>query len=70
MCRFKNGRVSPRITKWLQKISVLLVFVGQQDKKRALDKKSWPVRCEQMPGSLNVLAPPLVERSKIVFPSL
>ena len=39
MCRFENGWVSPRITKWLHKISMLLVFVGQQGKKRALDKK-------------------------------
>ena len=33
-------------------------------------KKDWPGRSELIPGSLNVLAPPLVERSKIVFPSL
>ena len=33
-------------------------------------KKDWPVRSELIPGSLNVLAPPLVERSKIVFPPL
>ena len=26
------------------------------------------MRCELIPGSLNVLAPPLVEHSKIVFP--
>ena len=33
-------------------------------------KKDLPVRSELIPGSLNVLATPLVERSKIVFPSL
>ena len=33
-------------------------------------KRDWPVRSELIPGSLNVLAPPLVERSKIVFPPL
>ena len=33
-------------------------------------KKDWPVRSELIPGSLNVLAPFLVERSKIVFPFL
>ena len=31
-------------------------------------KKDWPARSELIPGSLNVLAPSLVERSKIVFP--
>ena len=30
-------------------------------------KKDWPACSELIPGSLNVLAPPLVERSKIVF---
>ena len=39
MCRFENGWVSPWATTWLQKISLLLVFVGQQGKNRALDKK-------------------------------
>ena len=33
-------------------------------------KKDWTVHSKLIPGSLNVLAPPLVERSKIVFPSL
>ena len=33
-------------------------------------KKDSPVRSELIPGFLNVLAPPLVERSKIVFPPL
>ena len=33
-------------------------------------KKNWPVLSELIPGSLNVLAPPLVERSQIVFPPL
>ena len=33
-------------------------------------KKDWPARSELIPVSLNVLAPPLVERSKIVFPPL
>ena len=31
-------------------------------------KKDWPVCSELIPGSLNVPGPPLVERSKIVFP--
>ena len=48
----------------------LLVFVGQQGKNRALDKKDRPVHSELIPGSLNVLACPLVEHSKIVFPPL
>ena len=33
-------------------------------------KKHWPVRNELIPGSLNVLAPLLVEGSKTVFPPL
>ena len=33
-------------------------------------QKDWPVRSMLTPGSFNVLAPPLVERSKIVFPPL
>ena len=32
-------------------------------------KKDWPARSELIPGSLNVLVPPLVERSKIVSSS-
>ena len=67
MCRFENGWVFPRATRWLHKISLFFVFVGQQVKNRALDKKDWHVRSELIPGSLNVLAPPLVERSKIVL---
>ena len=39
MCRFENGWVSPWVTRWLHKISLLLVFVGQLGKNRALDKK-------------------------------
>ena len=67
MCRFENGWVSPRATRWLHKISLLLVFVGQQVKNTALNKKDWPVRSELIPGSLNVLGPSLMERSKIVL---
>ena len=67
MCRFENGSVSPRATRWRHKISLLLVLVGQQVKNRAVDKKDWPLRSELIPGSLNVLAPPLVKRSKIVL---
>ena len=33
-------------------------------------KRDWPVRSELIPGSLNALAPPLLKRSKIVFPPL
>ena len=33
-------------------------------------KKDWPMRSELISGSLNVLTPPLVESSKIVFPAL
>ena len=69
MCRFENGWVPPWATRWLYKISLLLVFEGQQGKNRALDKKNWPVRSELIPGSLNVLAPPLMERSKTVSSS-
>ena len=68
MCPFENGLVSHRITKWLRKISVLIVFVGQQGKKREVDKER--LGSELIPGPLNVLPPPLVERSKIVFPPL
>ena len=68
MCRFENGWVSPRDTRWLHKIFLLLVFVGQLGKTEHWIKKDWFVRSELIPGSLNVLAPPLVERSKIVFP--
>ena len=39
MCRFENGWVSPPATRWLHKIFLLLVFVRQQGKNRALDKK-------------------------------
>ena len=46
------------------------MFVGQQGKNRALDKKDWRVRSELIPGSLNVLAPTLGEQSKIVFSCL
>ena len=33
-------------------------------------KKDWPMRSELIPGSLNVLVPPLVEHSKIKFSPL
>ena len=68
MCRFENGWVS-LATRWLHKIS----FLCLRDSKARTEhwiKKDWPVRSELIPGSLNVLAPPLVERSKIVFPPL
>ena len=39
MRQFENGWVSPWTTRWLHKIPILLVFVGQQGKNRALDKK-------------------------------
>ena len=39
MYQFENGWVPPRTTRWLYKISLLLVFEGQQGKNRALDKK-------------------------------
>ena len=39
MRRFENGWVSPQATRWIHKISLLLMFVGQQGKNRALDKK-------------------------------
>ena len=32
-------------------------------------KKDWPVRSELIPGFLNVLVPPLVERSKTISSS-
>ena len=39
MCRFENGWVPPQATSWLYKISLFLVFEGQQGKNRAPDKK-------------------------------
>ena len=39
VCRFENSWVCQRITKWLPKFSLLLVFVGQQSKNRALNKE-------------------------------
>ena len=39
-------------------------------RKEQWTKKDWPVRSELILGSLNVLAPPLVECAKIEFPPL
>ena len=50
MCRFENGWVSPRATRWLHKISLLLMFVGQQGKNRALDTKR--LACAQYANDL------------------
>ena len=41
--------VSPRATRWLHKISLLLMFVGQQGKNRALDTKR--LACAQYANS-------------------
>ena len=46
------------------------VFGTAGGKKRALYKKDWPVLRELISGFLNVLAPLLMECSKIVFPPL
>ena len=70
MCQFENHWDPPQASRWLYKISLLLVFEGQQGQEQSTDKKDWPVHSELIPGSLNVLAPPLVEHSKIVFPPL
>ena len=52
------------------KMSVLLVFVGQQGKrkKKHWTRKNWPLCNELIPSSLNAPAPPSMECSKIVFP--
>ena len=39
MCGFENDWISPGITKWLHKISVLLGFVGRQGKKKPPDQE-------------------------------
>ena len=70
MCRFENGWVSPWATRWLHKISLLLMFVDSRARTEHWIKKDWPLRSELIPGSLNLLAPPLVERFKIVFSPL
>ena len=70
MCRFENGWVSPRATRWLHKISLLLVLWDSKARTEHWIKNDWLVRSELIPGSLNVLATPLVERSKAVFPPL
>ena len=69
LCQFENGWVPPQATRWLYKISLLLVFEGQQARTEHWIKKDWPVCSELIPGSLNVLAPTLVERSKTVSSS-
>ena len=71
MCQFENGRVSPRATRWLHKISLFLVCLWDSKARTGhWIKKDWPVRSELIPCPLNVLAPPLMEHSKIVFPPL
>ena len=68
MCRFENGWFSPRATNWLHEMFLLLVFVGSRARAEHWIKRDWPVRSELIPGSLNVLSPPLLDHSKIVFP--
>ena len=43
---------------------------GTARQGQSTGQKDWAVHSELISGSLNVLAPPLVERSKIVFPLL
>ena len=70
MCRFENGWVSPRATKWLHKIFCFLYLFDNWVRTEHWIKIDWPGHSELIPGSVNVLAPSLVERSKIVFPPL
>ena len=52
------------------KFPCFLCLWDSRARKEHWTRKDWPVRSDLIPGSLNVLAPPLVERSKIVFPPL
>ena len=70
MCRFENGWVSPRATRWLHKFPCFLCLWDSRARTEHWIQKDWPVCSMLTPGSFNVLAPPLVERSKIVFPPL
>ena len=45
----------------------LLCMWDSRARKEHCTRKDWPVRSELIPGSLNVLASLLVERSKIAF---
>lgn len=44
--------------------------MGQPCKKRTLDQKVWPERKHLVVGHKNVIADNLVERDKVIFPSL
>ena len=39
MCQFENHWDPPRASRWLYKISLLLVFEGQQGQEQSTDKK-------------------------------
>ena len=52
------------------KFPCCLCLWGSRARKEQWTRTDWPVRSELIPGYLNVLAPPLVERSKIVLPPL
>ena len=52
------------------KFPCFLCLRDSRARKEHWTRKDWPVRSELIPGSFNVLAPSLVERSKFVFPPL
>ena len=52
------------------KFPCFLCVWDSRAKKEHWTRKDWLVCGKLIPGSLNVLAPPLVERSKTVFPPL
>ena len=52
------------------KFPCFLCSWDSRERKEHWTRKDWPVRSELIPGSLNVLTLPLVDRPKIVFPPL
>ena len=62
MCQFKNVWVPPWATRWLYKISCIFCLRESRARTEHWVKKDWPVRSELIPGFLNVLAPPSMER--------
>ena len=52
------------------KFPCFLCLWNNRARKELWTRKDWPMRSELIPGSLNDLALPMVERSKIVFPPL
>ena len=70
MCRFENGWLFLGLQGGYTKFPCFLRLWDSKARTEHWIKKDWPARSELIPGSLNVLAPPLVELSKIVFPPL